>query len=211
VFVSGILLGSGACLASCGPVFISYCIGTQKNIRKSLGSCCAFSVGRISIYILFALVIYFLGKLALEHFLGGSFKYVLIAGGSFIILVGLLMSLGKNIEFKFLGALQNKIIAKDTKSLFLMGIIVGILPCAPLFSILSYIGLVSKNWLSSLLYSLFFGLGTAISPLILLTVFAGIVSHLLCDRTAIYHRVFSIVCGMIIMLSGIHLIMRAIL
>lgn len=120
----------------------------------------------------------------------------------------MIMVMGQHLDFGFLKKAQQIILERDVKSMVLFGLIIGFLPCAPLIAILSYIGLISKTGLTSLLYSLFFGLGTILSPLIFLIILAGLIPKLLIDRTAIYYRIFNIICGLIIIFLGIQLITR---
>lgn len=125
------------------------------------------------------------------------------------MLVGLLMVAGRNLEFKVCRFLYRNILEKDSKSIIVFGLIIGFLPCAPLMVVLSYIGLVSKTWLQSIGYSLSFGLGTFFSPLLLLVMLTGMFPKFLRDKTRIY-RIFSIICGLIIIFLGWQLLARAI-
>ncbi len=187
---------------------------------KGLKAYIIFSLARVAVYIILALVIFFLGRFALERLLGGYSKYIVILGGGFIIFVGAMMAVGKKPEISGKNpllhllssrwqVLQKNILEQDKKSLVMLGLIIGFLPCAPLLAILSYVGLISKSWLSSLFYSLSFGLGTFISPLLLLTVLAGAIPLLLPEKEALYSRLLSILCGCVIIFLGIQLISRA--
>jgi sulfite exporter TauE/SafE len=97
----------------------------------------------------------------------------------------------------------------DQKNIFLFGLIIGLLPCAPLIAILSYIGLISKNWLQSLAYSLTFGIGTFVSPLILLVFLTGLLPKTIVEKNKIYNRIFNLICGLIIVFLGVNLVRRA--
>jgi sulfite exporter TauE/SafE len=209
LFLSGLLFGSGPCLASCGPILIAYIAGARKNVVKSLLVYILFSISRIFVYILLALMVFFFGRFMLEQLLGEYYKYVIIVGGAFIILIGILMALGRSLEirpFKFLG---KTILEHDIKSIVVLGLIIGLLPCAPLLAILSYVGLVSKSWPQSLLYGFSFGLGTFISPLILLAMLAGLMPGFLVDKKGLYAQIFSLICGLIIIFLGLQLIRKA--
>jgi sulfite exporter TauE/SafE len=144
----------------------------------------------------------------------------MVTGGSFIILVGLFVCFGKQLELsckclmpqfaeKLSFFLQSDILEKDVKSAIVLGLIIGLLPCAPLLAVLSYIGLISKSWVSSFWFSFSFGAGTFMSPLILLSIFAGWVPEFLKEKRANYLRIFSFFCGLIIIFLGIQLIGRA--
>lgn len=208
LFVWGILFGSGPCLASCGPILISYAAGTKKDTFKSFLMYALFSVSRITVYVVLSLFIYFLGKFTVDKFLGGISKYLFIGGGIFIILIGLLMILGKRWEYPLCSFLGKRILEQDKKSIVALGLIIGLLPCGPLLAVLSYIGLVSKSWMGSLLYGAAFGAGTFLSPLLLVTITTGFIAKLLKNRNLVFGRLIGIVCGLIIILLGAQLIYR---
>lgn len=207
LFLCGLLFGSGPCLASCGPILISYIAATKKNILKGLVVYVLFSLARISVYLLLGVAIFSLGRFTLERLLGDFSRYIFIIGGGFIVLIGVLTAGGKRLEIKPLNFLHRNILERDKKSVVIVGLIVGLLPCVPLLAILSYVGLVSKSWLQSLFYSLSFGLGTFVSPLILLAILAGVIPQWFQDKK--YYSVFRFICGMIIIFLGLQLIYRA--
>ena len=209
LFLTGLLFGSGPCIASCGPFLITYITGTKKNIFNGIMVYILFSSARIFVYVVLSLAIFFLSRFAIERLLGSLYKYVLILGGGFIIIIGLFLAFGKRLEFKFCRSLHKNLLEHDKKSIFAVGLIIGLLPCAPLLSILSYVGLISRTWLASLLYSLSFGIGTFVSPLILLTILAGIIPRLFLEKKAIYYSIFTFICGATIIFLGIQLILRA--
>lgn len=207
LFLFGILLGSGPCLVSCGPLLISYIAGTGKGIKRSSGVYFIFSFGRLLVYALLGLNVFFLGQAA-ARYISHSSKYIYIFGGLFIMLTGFLMAMGRNLNHKFCRRLNDFFLKKDTKTILLFGLIVGILPCLPLVSILSYIGLASKTWAQSLYYSLCFGLGTVISPLFLLAALGGLIPRILKDNSK-FRTVFNSLCGLLIIFLGGRLLLRA--
>jgi sulfite exporter TauE/SafE len=196
-------------MASCGPILISYIAGTKKDILKSLLVYFLFSLARIFVYLSLSLLIYYLGVFATERFLGNISKYILILGGLFIIAIGSLMMLGKRLESKSCRFLEKKVLEHDKKTIIAFGLAIGLIPCAPLLAVLSYIGLVSKAWVNSLLYAFSFGLGTLLSPLILLVILAGLIPRWLKDKTSVYNHAFNFICGLIIVILGSRLLIRA--
>ncbi len=125
-------------------------------------------------------------------------------------MLGLVMALGiLRLARKPWNFLQEKMLEQDKKSTVILGLLIGFLPCAPLLVILSYVGLISKTWTNSLLYSFSFGMGTFVSPLILLAIFAGLIPQFLLNKKAVYSRIFSFICGLVIILLGIQLITQA--
>jgi threonine/homoserine/homoserine lactone efflux protein len=81
------------------------------------------------------------------------------------------------------------------------------MPCLPLLGVFSYLILVSRAWYESLSFILSFSLGTFISPLILLAGLAGFIRPLLAKRQA-YERIFSLICGLILVYLGLRLSAR---
>ncbi len=204
LFLLGLSFGAGPCLASCGPLLISYIAGTEKKITKSIGAYFIFSLSRILVYLILGLSIFFFGQAIL---LGSFSRYLFLFAGLFIIIIGLLIAVGKNLNYKLCQKTQDLFLKKDAKTIITFGLLAGVLPCAPLISVVSYIGLMAKHWLNSLVYSLAFGLGTVISPLFLLVVFAGLIPKIINKPS--FYRVFNLICGLIIIFLGFQLLKRS--
>jgi len=208
LFILGFSFGFGPCLASCGPILISYIAGNKKNILKSLWAYALFSSARIFVYCLLGLLIYFLGRFFAEHLLQGLSRYIYIAGGVFVVVIGTLTASGKRLENRPCQFLKKNLLEYDKKSILIFGFVIALLPCAPLLALLSYVGLISKSWVFSLLYSLIFGLGTLVSPLLALVFLASFISRLAMGEQKIYGQIFSFICGMVIIYLGIQLLIR---
>jgi len=206
-FLMGLSLGLGPCLVSCGPLLISYIAGTHKTVYRSALAYILFSLSRIFVYLVLGLLVFFFGQIAERPFYGYFLSYTFVFGGVFIIIIGLLMALGKNIDFKFCRRLDGLLLKKDKKTLLVLGIIIGIMPCLPLVSVLYYIGLVAKSVFDSLLYSFCFGLGTIISPLFILAALTGFIPSILSKHNKFY-SLFNSLCGLILVILGAQLIIR---
>ncbi len=206
-FLLGLSFGFGPCLGSCGPLLISYIAGTEKNPFKSVITYMVFSLSRISAYFVIGLLFFFLGELIAGKLFGNLLRYIYILGGGFIILVGILMVLGKKMEFCFCKFLSKNVLERDKKSIMMFGFIIGFLPCAPLLAVFSSAGLMSKSLLLYLLYIASFGIGTFFSPLLVLAIFAGLIPRLV-NKDLIISRIFNVVCGLIMVILGVQLIAR---
>lgn len=202
-FILGLSFGAGPCMASCGPLFISYIAGAGKGILKSLAAYALFSLARICVYLILSLLVFALGKFVIERFISGYSRYLFITAGAFLVLIGALMALGKNPNSRFCGFLREHALARDKKSIFTLGLITGLLPCAPLLAVFSYIILVSRGYPETLFYSFSFGIGTFVSPLIFLVIVAGLIPKYLIGSK--YERAFSLICGLVIIFLGIQL------
>jgi ABC-type nickel/cobalt efflux system permease component RcnA len=208
LFLLGLTFGSGACIASCGPLLISYLVGTEKNIAKCITSYIIFSAARIAVYVILSLCVFLVGRFVIMRFVADISRYLAVAGGVLILVMGVLVAMGKEKRFAFCGVLHKKLIEHDAKSVLMMGLVIGLLPCAPLIALFSYVGLVSKTWAQSLVYSLSFGLGTAVSPLIFLAVFAGAMPKFLGARGQAVIRAVRYICAAIIIILGMQLVRR---
>lgn len=211
-FILGLTFGWGPCLASCGPLLLAYIAGTGKNPVKSLGAYSLFSVSRILVYLALGLMVFFFGRIIFERY-SWFFKFILAGSGAFIIFLGLLMLLGKEFKSDSCSFLYKNILEKDKKSIITLGLAAGLLPCAPLVTMLAYAGLVSRNVFENSAYIVSFGLGTAVSPLIALTALAGLLPSILGDGSQAKAKVsltklFNIICGLIIIILGAQLMRR---
>lgn len=206
-FLYGVIFGSTSCLASCGPLVVTYIAGTKKGLWAGLREYFLFSLARVSAYLFLSVLIFFAGSLMFQQRIAGLSRSVYLAGGAFVILVGIALCLGKQLECwpRPWGWLKKHISGSGAKSILLLGLIIGFLPCAPLIAIFSSVGLTARSWLASLVYGLSFGIGTVISPLLLLAPAAGFIPQLLKPAKAAYRYVFNCLCGLIIIVLGLQL------
>jgi sulfite exporter TauE/SafE len=207
-FLLGLSLGSGPCLATCGPVIITYIAGTKKNVTMSIWAYILFSLSRLFVYAILGLSVFLFSQLISQYLFFSFSQYIFIFAGTFIMVIGLLMAFGKNLDYKFCRRLEGFFLKKDAKTIIIFGLVVGIIPCLPFISLLSYIGLVSKTWFDVLRYSLAFGAGTVISPLFILAALTGVIPKVITRKNKFY-IVFNSICGLILGFLGLRLIMRA--
>jgi sulfite exporter TauE/SafE len=210
LFVLGLSFGSGPCLVSCGPVFLSYLAGNSKNVAQSFLRYLVFSLSRISVYLTFSSLVFLLGSFLAQRLLAGFEKLSFGIGGVFIILLGVLTAFGFKLQNSFCKALKANFLERDIKSMVLLGLVIGLLPCAPLIALLTYVGLTAGSLGKSVLYGLIFGLGTFFSPLLILSLAAGFIPRIIKGREEIYGRVFNLICGLAIVYLGLGFLKRAI-
>lgn len=173
----------------------------RRSVVGSVVTYILFSLARIAAYLAVALAVFFLGRFLAGQYLGAASKYVLLIGGGFVIYAGVLLILGR-------GGHKGRCRLPQDKNAIILGLIIGLLPCAPLLAAFSYIGLASKSWLASTGYALSFGLGTLLSPLLLLCAGAGLLPRLMKGQNALYERAFNLFCGGIMVFLGAQLIRR---
>jgi sulfite exporter TauE/SafE len=196
--------GIGPCLASCGPLLLAYVAATRKNIIKSIAAYLLFSLGRVCVYLVLGLLVFLCGHAITKYIPLYLSRYIFIFAALFIIALGFLVAIGKSWEHGFCRLAQDFFLKKDGKTVIALGFVIGIIPCAPLISTVSYIGLVAKNIWQSLIFSIIFGLGTVVSPLFVLVVFAGLIPKFIREEKFI--RIFNLVCGLVIIFLGLRLL-----
>lgn len=205
-------MGAGPCLASCGPVLISYIAGTKSSAMQGLKSWFIFSLSRFLATVFLGFIAGIAGAGLFNRFYYGIPNYIVWSvTGIFISFLGILIFFGIHTKFKVCGALNQYLIQHDTKSLIILGILIGILPCVPLIGIISYITMASTHYTHGILMAAAFGLGTAISPLALLAMAAGAIPKLklLQDHGALI--IFQRICGLILIFLGAHIIVKALM
>jgi len=206
LFLTGIFLGVGPCLLSCGPLLVSYIAGTQKDTRGGLRTYLIFSATRMCVYAGFGVLAGFFGEMVLQRVLGSfALKIAFFIFGLFLFLLGLLIAIEKfSIGQKCCGLIHKHLGSKDIKNIIIFGLIVSFAPCLPLVAVLGYIALISDTWLKGVLYMFSFGLGTVLSPMIILSMGAGWLSDFIKSRQWVL-RIVKVACGIILAYLGITL------
>lgn len=170
LFLSGLILGSGPCVGFCAPILTGFIATYKPSLKKALVSYLFFSSGKLVSYMIIgALCGVFSGILKSGFFLG-YFNIVNITLGFFVLFIGILTIItreplsSKYCSFFSKGNLRNASI---------LGLLAGFSPCLPFLGILNYIIIISHSLLEGLFYAFIFGLGTSISPVILLVGLSG--------------------------------------
>jgi sulfite exporter TauE/SafE len=205
----GITLGWGPCLSFCSPILLPYIAATQTSWLKGLRAAIIFSLSRILAYMVLALIVVSIGRVIINKFYGhtiGISIYLLI--GIFISLLGLVLFFGKKFESLQLCKILNiHTSGRGLKSLIILGILIGLAPCIPLFGALSYIAFVSKNLLEGIFLGFCFGIGTLLSPLVIFGLLAGGLPKTLFKNHKIF-TIFNRICGLFLFYLGLKLIIK---
>jgi len=128
---------------------------------------------------------------------------VWIIGSAFIILIGILLAAGKIVDNP-LCRLLNKGIVSSTKSMVVLGILIGISPCLPLLAVLLEIAILSEKIWVGAIYGFAFGIGTVLSPLLILGALAPVIPATFFKGEKA-QRIFRIVCGILLILVGLYI------
>ena len=195
--LQGFFLGFGPCLLTCAPIILPYA-GTKRTWQEGLFATLSFSLGRIIIYVILGGLFGYFGAFILKfYYSSGVYYYIQALLAVILILIGAAVLLGKETSFRFCGV--------EEGNMFVVGILVAISPCLPLIGIMLEIALISKSFISGFIYSFFFGIGTVVSPLLLLGAVMPLVGGKI-DRKPF--KTFNNICGVMLMLVGIYLIFR---
>ena len=211
LFTAGLVLGASQCMISCVPMLTLYVAGTREGWREGLRATLIFSFSRLFTYVLLGLVAGFSGMLLGDLLQSPGFgSYLWISAGALIFLLGVLIMLGKEPRFHFCRALSQHAVNDSTKSMALLGIVVGVAPCAPLLGILTYIAISAENPLLGAFYAFCFGVGTTlITPIVVLGVLSSVVPRLLFKSPKTLD-IFRRCCGLLLLFFGARLIIDAI-
>ena len=218
-FSSGFTVGFGHCVGMCGPIAVSLSLNLPQ--RKVLIPHLLYHAGRITTYALLGAVVGLTGSFtAVASRIAGIQKGVLIFAGVLIVLMGLAtvgwIPLGRIFtdSFRPMGflarAFQRLNAAPSRGSYYPAGLVLGLLPCGPVYTALVAAaragmesgqplrGMFTGSWLM-----LAFGLGT-VPALLLVGRLAGL--GWLTRREVIY-RLSSI----LMIAVGVYFIFKALL
>ncbi len=150
-FFAGLSVGV-YCIGTCLPLFVPILLSNKRTPKSSFLLVLEFSLGRLVGYLIFGLIIGYLGELFKNEVL-----HILVSLGN--IWTGILMILYS------LGSLDKKICAlipfAKIKWAFLIGLLTGVNICPPFLASLTHVfNLMSV--LSSVFYFLLFFLGTSV-------------------------------------------------
>jgi sulfite exporter TauE/SafE len=202
----GIMLGWGPCLYFCTPILIPYIAGTQKGWLSGLRASLIFSFSRVFAYLALAVIAASIGHILLRKQFEstvGSIVYLVV--GIVIVILGIAIVIGKIPRLHLCSRFTSRITRNSIGGIALLGLLIGLSPCVPLFGVLAYIAVKSTNILQGLFYGACFGAGTLLTPLIPMGVLAGGVSSLIAKKPRIFDIV-SRLCGCFLIYVGVRLL-----
>ena len=169
------LVSSFHCLGMCGPIAFALPLDRSNWLTQAFGGI-SYNIGRLSTYAVLGGLFGLIGK---SLVMAGAQRGLSIGAGVIMILSVVLpkLSSGLKIEsftYKYIGKLKSAFGALFKKSslpsLFFIGVLNGLLPCAMVYIALA--GAVAEgNASGGIMFMLFFGLGTL--PMMLTATFMG--------------------------------------
>lgn len=204
-FAGGLLYGVAVCTASCLPVLAGYIAGVGSGFKGSVKITFLFNGGRVLAYALIGAAVGLFGGL-LKYFVSEAaispFQvYASMAFGAVTILIGgwLIWKTRKpscecNIPNP---AISGKRFGSVDAGAFTLGLTRGLVLCPPLIALLLY-ALPFATPLGTIGIAVLFGLGTAISPMLIL----GGVTGWLLNKAPLFRKYIAIGGGAILIVLG---------
>jgi sulfite exporter TauE/SafE len=211
---SGFLYGLVFCTSACLPFVASYIAGVGAGFRRGVAITLVFNSGRIAAYTLLGAAIAIF-KLAVgdtylvifSQYSSLAFAIVSIIIGATILLKSKTSACECQPEEKQKKSPARKIVHGFDVSAFSLGLSRGLVVCTPLMALLVYAATFATP-IDSVALAVLFGLGTAISPILLL----GGATGWLLNKAPLFRKWISIVgAGVLIVLGLSTLISAAIL
>ena len=170
------MLGSFHCIGMCGPLALSLPINSE-NLGVKFSGTLLYNAGRIVTYSIIGLMVGMIGR---SFALFGWQQWLSIIMGSLILLYLLLGKRFKNLHLPFpvinryftrvRQALGDLYMSRKFFSLFLIGLLNGLLPCGLVYMALAG-AVASGNMINSAIFMAAFGMGTL--PLMWAVAFFG--------------------------------------
>jgi len=207
-FVGGLFFGLAYCTASCLPVVAGYIAGVGSGFKQSIRITLIFNTGRIIAYTLIGALIglfsgllgFFVSTEAISPFQ----IYSSLAFGLVTVAIGVMLLVqARKPQCNCSGTDTNVAVRMVRRfgvdfGAFTLGFTRGLIVCVPLILLLST-SLTLVDPVGSIAIAVLFGLGTTISPLLLL----GGVTGWLLSKAPLFRKWISITGGIILILLGI--------
>ena len=159
-------LGSFHCLGMCGPIALSLPLGSISGFQRVF-SVLVYNVGRIVTYSVFGIIFGSIGK----TFSIFGYQQLLSISLGLLIVIGLILPsnlvtkmMGSGTIYSFFNKLKSKLsslfLREGKKSLFMIGLLNGLLPCGLVYMAVAG-AIASGSILHGALFMAIFGLGTA--------------------------------------------------
>jgi hypothetical protein len=203
------LIGSLHCAGMCGPIALALPLGKSSWLSRVTGGV-VYNTGRTITYAILGAV---LGLAGMGLALGGLQQWTSIVLGALMILAVIVPRLGKagaalshraeKLSSFFTRPLAGLFRVSSFKSLFLIGILNGFLPCGLVYIALAG-AVVTGHATDGAVYMAAFGLGTI--PMLLAISLAGnFLTRRFRSRLAVIIPVFIAILGILFILRGLNL------
>lgn len=207
LFISGLVLGSGPCLYFCAPILIAYTAIHKATFKKSVLSYLVFSLFKIISYMILGLICALGVQIIHNPAFGGYQRHIYTALGIFIILIAITTFFFSE---KGIGKICAWMHKGNIKNVGVLGFLMGLSPCLPLLGILNYIVIISQNAFDAVFYSFIFGIGTVMSPLLILVVLSAKLANKFSQNNKI-KILLRIICALMLLFLGTKITLQTLL
>ena len=203
----GITSGISHCGVVCAPFVSTYIMGSREGVLEGLKSLTVFTAGKVFMCAVLGLASGYIGTTFID--VGTELEYLPLVYILVLISVGLLMLI-RPVQTKckqskekseVLGLFSQRLAFNPTAHLLIMGMAFATIPCAPMGAVLLY-SLQMPSVISSSIVMSLFGIGTAVSPLIIICAVAGWFSKKIKSEVPQYRMLFQRLSGVILILLG---------
>lgn len=210
--ISGLILGfvtSFHCVGMCGPIAIALPLQGASKAQKLLGGV-LYNLGRTTTYVVFGFILGLFGQGLVAL---GFQRWVSIVAGVLMLITAFTPSLIKSnfnpdgtfnkLLDKVKSALKRLFSVRSFSSLYLIGLLNGLLPCGPLYMAF-IISTGTGKALTAAIFMMMFGLGTL--PLLLsVTILGNFISVPIRNRINSFLPILIGIIGILFILRGLNL------
>ena len=212
--IIGLLYGTIFCTSECLPYLASYIAGTGAGFRKGTVITLVYSAGRLISYTIIGIIVGIVGSsliFILDESTLASFRlFATFTFGIITIIIGLnlLIKIKKNQTEcnKDCKSVDEWKIGRYDIRAFTLGLTRGLVICPPLFALLAY-SIPFANPFNSVALAFLFGLGTIISPMLIL----GGVTGWLLNKAPLFKKWISIIGSGVLIILGISTIIMTLI
>ncbi|MCW4017038.1 MAG: sulfite exporter TauE/SafE family protein [Candidatus Bathyarchaeota archaeon] len=209
--VLGLLYGLTFCTSACLPYIVSYIAGIGAGFKKGLAVTTIYNAGRILAYAIIGTAVGLLSVVVSEEILSAYQEYSSFAFAAIVIFIGATILMKKSgtkcdcpeqTSDRFgISKLTNRF---DLRA-FSMGFTRGLVLCPALVGLLLYA--VTLSQVNLTLVAVLFGLGTALSPLLIL----GGATGWLLNKAPLFSKWLSKIGGIALVAMGLGVLLNAII
>lgn len=197
------------CIGMCGPIAISLPLKETSKFSK-ISSAILYNLGRALTYAIMGMVFGFFGQ---SFAMAGFQKWVGIVMGTIMVLYVVFPAIFKRsfslekFGYKYTGPLRSRLAKlfgkRSYTSLFVIGILNGLLPCGPVYGAL-FAAIATGSVFYGTIFMFLFGIGT-IPIMLTLSLIGNKISNNLRTKLAKLIPIFIVILGILFILRGLGL------
>jgi cytochrome c-type biogenesis protein len=209
----GIIYGATFCTLTCSPFIASYIIGSDRGTRRGVWLSVIFNGGRVITYGLLGLAVGMAGGAFLVEGVYALWGAILF--GVAVALIGIWIAVRRRPgsaacgcagETSWARRLWHRVEPREGDGGELsaagMGLLIGLVPCPPLIALLVFSAAVGSAG-TGLVLGVLFGIGTIISPIIVIAAAAGWFSDRIAKEAPVMRMGIRRVAGLMLVALGV--------